>query len=236
VKVLTRSGEHGSIDALRDEAQRACRVRHPNAVRILDFGLLPPRSAFLVMELLEGPTLDVALKRAGQLRVDVAVSHVRGVLGALAMMHKQGLVHRDVKPANVLLHRERDAEVPKLLDFGTARALDDPDDEPEGIVGSIAYVCPERLSGAGYDGKADVYSCGVMLYKLLTGELPMEELRDPDSIAKWHLEATPPAPSQQLPGLSREVDALVLKLMAKKARERPSADEAESLIETVLWG
>jgi serine/threonine protein kinase len=231
VKVLTRTGPHGTIEALRDEAQRACRVRHPNAVRVLDFGLLPPRSAFLVMELLEGPTLEVALKRAGQMTEQAATTIIRDVLGALAAMHKLALVHRDVKPANVLLHRERDLEIAKLLDFGTARAEDDRDDESEGMLGSLAYMSPERLRGDDYDGKADVYSCGITLYKLLTGALPMDvDLKDLDAIARWHVDVPAPPPSAMRDELSAEIDDLVLKLLVKDPAARPDAEGAQRLI------
>ncbi|MBK7857986.1 MAG: protein kinase [Archangiaceae bacterium] len=236
IKVLSRTGPHGSIEALRREAQSACQVRHPNAVRVFDFGLLPPSSAFLVMELLDGITLDATLAQRGPFNPEVALSTVRGVLGALAVMHRQGLVHRDVKPANVLMHRENGGEVPKLVDFGTARSLDEPDGDE--LVGSLAYLSPERLRDEEYDGRADVYACGVMLYKLLTGVLPIPaaDLNDPDAIARWHLKGSVLAPSTLRPRISKAIDNLMVQLLAKTPSARPPADEAESLVDAVVWG
>ncbi|MBL8957632.1 MAG: protein kinase [Myxococcaceae bacterium] len=229
VKVLTRGGERGSIEALRKEAQRACRVRHPNAVRVVDFGLLPPSSAFLVMEMLDGETLDAKVKK-GRLGTDLVLPAVRGVLGALAVLHKQGLVHRDVKPGNVLMHKERGGETPKLIDFGTARSLDEPDEE-EAILGSPAYVSPERIRGDDYDGKSDVYSCGVMLYRLLAGALPIPgDTHDLDNIARWHLTGAAPPLGQP------KIDGVIRRLLAKNPADRPNAEEAESLVEMVVWG
>ena len=235
VKVLTRAGEHGSIDALRSEAQKACQIRHPNAVRVFDFGLLPPSSAFLVMERLEGQTLDQAVKQQGTLGPDVVLPAVRGVLGALAAMHKQGLVHRDVKPANVLLHREQERQVPKLIDFGAARSLDEPE-EDDGLMGSPGYMSPERIRGDHYNGRSDVYACGVMLFRLLAGQLPMPgDTNDLDNVARWHL--TGKVPSLALvPGLPPGIDTLLHRLLAKNQDERPAADVAQSLVEAVLWG
>ncbi len=236
VKVLTRASERGSIDALRKEAQSACQVRHPNAVRVFDFGLLPPSpahragAAFLVMELLDGQTLDAAVKQRGRLGTDLVLPAVRGVLGALAVMHRQGLVHRDVKPANVLMHRERGGEVPKLIDFGTAHALDEPEEE-DAIMGSPAYVSPERIRGDAYDGKADVYACGIMLYRLVVGDLPISgDTHDLDNIARWHLTGSAP------PLGDAKLDGLLKRLLARNPVERPSAEEAESLVETAVWG
>ncbi len=119
LKVLTANSEEGMVDAFRREAQSACRVRHPNAVRVFDFGLIPGGSAFLVMEMLEGPTLDRILADQGPMRLHAAAPIMRAVLSALGAVHKQGLVHRDVKPANVILHTEDEGRE----DAGSLRRL-----------------------------------------------------------------------------------------------------------------
>jgi serine/threonine protein kinase len=236
LKVLTATGSPRAIEIFRSEAQSACRAKHPNAVRVLDFGLLPPESAFLVMELLEGPSLQTVLDLKGRFELEQALTATRAVLSALAMAHKQGLVHRDVKPSNVVLHEEDSRQVPKLIDFGLARGEELWGDAEGGVAGSPAYLAPERIRGLAYDGRADVYACGVMLWKLLTGELPMAELvNDVDALARWHLDATPPKPSTKVPTLSPAVDAFVLKLLTKDPAKRPPADEAGSLAETALW-
>ncbi len=236
LKVLTKIDGPGALDQFRREAQSACRVRHPNAVRVFDFGLLPSGSAFLVMELLEGPTLDTVLKVKGRLELEEALTATRAVLSALGAAHKQGLVHRDVKPANVVLHEDDGRQVPKLVDFGLAADDGDWGNEDGAVAGSPAYVSPERIRGEKYDGRADVYSCGVMLYKLLTGVTPIEgDTRDLDHIAVWHLTIAPLPPSTKNPQLSPAVDKVVLQLLAKNPAERPDAGEAESLLDTLLW-
>jgi len=235
LKILRAAKDASAVAAFRREAQIACRVRHPNAVQVYDFGLLPPDGAFLVMELLEGPTLFEVQKTRPLIGLEDALGHTRAVLSALAAAHKQGLIHRDVKPANVVLHQDQAGRVPKLVDFGLARDEDEWDDD-EGLAGSPAYLSPERIRGEEYDGRADVYSCGIMLYKLLTGSLPIDgDPTDIDKVVKWHLEVSPLKPSTMNPHLSPAVDQVVLKLVAKNPVERPQADEAASLVENLLW-
>jgi CheY-like chemotaxis protein len=231
LKVLHSGASSDSVEAFRREAQNCCRVRHPNAVRVFDFGLLPQGSAFLAMELLEGPTLEYVLAKVGKLPLERAVPIVRSVLGALGAVHKQGLVHRDVKPGNVLLHSEDERQVPRLLDFGIAADVDDPGDRGNVVAGSASYISPERWKGMPYDGRADIYACGVMLFRMLTGALPFDlASEDYEKVALWHVHQAPPAPSSKVGGLPRQVDELMAKLLAKDPAARPNAAEADSLL------
>jgi CheY-like chemotaxis protein len=231
IKVLHAGAGPAAVDAFRREAQNCCRVRHPNAVRVFDFGLLPQGSAFLAMELLEGPTLEYVLAKAGKLPMDRAVPVVRAVLGALGAAHKQGLVHRDVKPGNVLLHSEDERQVPRLLDFGIATDIDDPGDRGNVVAGSAGYISPERWKGQPYDGRADIYACGVMLFRVLTGAMPFEiPSEDFEKVALWHLNEQPPPVSSKVRGLPSSVDELVAKMLAKDPGQRPNAGDADAAL------
>jgi serine/threonine-protein kinase len=182
------------------------------------------------MELLEGPTLEHELKR-GQLPLERTVTVMRAILAALAAAHRQNLVHRDVKPQNVVLHVEDGRELPKLLDFGIAKMLDDAGDSGAVILGSAAYIAPERLRGEPYDGRADVYATGVMLHRMLTGRFPFDiALDDFENLALWHLHKAP-----QPTGAAPAVEKLVRLLLEKDPRKRPDASEAGALVEALVW-
>ncbi len=235
IKVLAKDVAHATIDEFRREAQKACRVRHDNAVRVFDFGHLVTGSAFLVMELLEGPSLEQMIRIAAPLPVERSLSIMRPVLAALAAAHKQGIVHCDVKPANIMLHREDEREVPKLLDFGIAKDLEDVRDQGGILVGSPAYVAPERLRDMPYDGRSDVYACSIILFRMLTGTLPFDEtLKDFEKVAMWHMSGAPPPPSSKNPKISPAVDDVVMQMMCKEPIGRPQARAACALIDAVL--
>jgi serine/threonine protein kinase len=234
IKVLRPGASRKAIESFRREAQNACRIRHENAVRVYDFGFLKDGTAFLVMEILDGPTLEDLLA-IGSLSVERSAGIAKGILRALDAVHRQNLVHRDVKPSNVILHREDLREVPKLLDFGVATDIGVRDSRA--IVGSAAYIAPERILGEQYDGRADVYAFGVLLYRCLTGRYPFPFLPDVDfdKVALWHLHEFAPEPSTLNRALPRAVDALIERLMEKDPRNRPTAAEAETLVEGLLW-
>ena len=240
IKILRAGARADSIAVFRREAQNASRVHHANAVRVYDFGALPDGTAYLVMELLVGPSLEEVLVREGRMPLARAAGIMRPVLAALACAHKQGVVHRDVKPGNIVLHKEDEHEVPKLLDFGIATHIDvaDGGDDARLICGSPDYLAPERLRGAPADGRADVYACGVVLYRMLTGAFPYEGGPGGDAIerlAHAHQKGAPTAPSTRNPALSLTVDEIVLGMMNKDVAKRPNAADAASLIETLAW-
>lgn len=157
------------------EARTAAAVRHPSVVDVLDMGM-HAGSPYLVMELLEGCSLDAVLDQKQPLRLEQVLSWLFPVMGALASLHEAGIVHRDVKPSNIFLSqsgRGRPTVTPKLLDFGLARALSDARLTRSGVVlGTPLYMAPEHAAGAQVGPPADVWSMGVVLFECATGALP----------------------------------------------------------------
>jgi eukaryotic-like serine/threonine-protein kinase len=237
VKVL-RTGALGTGDALdrfRREGMAACRVSHPHAVAVLDFAVAGG-VAYLVMELLEGHSLDAELAPGTPLGVQHTVSITVPVCEALAEAHRAGIVHRDVKPANIFLHRAGNRTVPKVLDFGIARVLgeDAPRRHPtlEGwIVGTPAYMAPERFESGACDGKADVYGVGVTLFQMLAGRLPFEAVDgEPLALARKHLIELPPPLRSLNPDVPLSLEETVMRALAKRPPKRPSAVELAALL------
>jgi DNA-binding response OmpR family regulator len=230
VKVLTASAV-GSPEALarfRQEGVTACRVRHPNAVLVLDFGVVSG-TAYLVMELLSGYALEDELRGGRALPVTRSVRIVSAVAQALAEAHRAGIVHRDIKPANVFLHQAGGHEVPKLLDFGIAQLAGENSVRDrvtvEGwIVGTPVYMAPERFSNQPVTGQADVYSLGVTLYQMLAGELPFPpDNADPMAVALQHKKAPPPPLRSRNAAVSEDLEAVIFSALHKKPEQRPSA-------------
>jgi len=185
--------------------------------------------AFLVMEYLEGHGLDAELREQRLLTPRRAAEVVLPVCEVLAAAHAQGMVHRDIKPANVFLQRTAEGERVKVLDFGLAKpmgaaALERNLTLAGSILGSPAYMAPERLRNQPYDGRADVYSVGVMLYEMLTGRLPFVSADgDPLAVVTMHLTESPRPPRALRPDLPELVEALVLQALTKDQAERPQA-------------
>ncbi|MEH0826226.1 MULTISPECIES: serine/threonine-protein kinase [unclassified Micromonospora] len=174
VKLMSpgQQGEQTSVERIRAEARNAARLVHPNVASVHDFGTstaLPGREApYIVMELAEGETLATHL-RAGPLDWRIAVRVCAEVAAALAAAHAHGIVHRDVKPANVMLTPSG----VKVLDFGIATPAGEPDENPDGmVVGTPAYLAPEQFDRQPATPAADMYALGVLLYYCLTGRLP----------------------------------------------------------------
>jgi DNA-binding response OmpR family regulator len=239
VKVL-RTGAPGTADALhrfRREGIAACRVSHPHAVAVLDFAVAGG-VAYLVMELLEGHSLDVELGPRQPLGVRRSLAISVPVCEALAEAHRAGIVHRDVKPANIFLHRAGERTVPKVLDFGIARVLGEAAQRHHltldgWIVGTPAYMAPERFESGACDGKADVYGLGVTLFQMLTGRLPFEAVDgEPVALARKHLGELPPALRALNPDVPLSVEEAVMRALAKRPPKRPSAAELATLLAT----
>jgi serine/threonine protein kinase len=226
VKVL-KAGSASSPEAaerFRREGVAACRVRHPNAVTVMDFGVTAGGAPFLVMELLDGRSLDAEIARSAPIPAARCAEIVIPLCGVLSEAHQVGILHRDVKPANIFLHRSRVGETVKVLDFGIAKLLDAGQSLTieGGIVGTPAYMAPERFRGATLDGKADVYSVGVLLYQMLSGRLPFEGGADADllAVAMMHLNEEPPRLKGGVPAVVEEV---VRAALAKDPAQRPGA-------------
>jgi DNA-binding response OmpR family regulator len=225
-----------AMEDFRREGVRACRIQHPNAVRVYDFGALPSGVPYLVMELLRGRSLEDELRATGRLSLRRAVEVILPVVDCLATAHDESLVHRDVKPANIFLHASSGGEVVKLLDFGVAKLLDQGAAATrDTIAGSPAYMAPERLRGRRYDGRSDIYAVGITLYELLTGEVPFRS-DNPDvmAVALMQLRDTAVPPSQLVPGLPEAVDACLARFLEKDPEKRPGARQVIEQLHDLL--
>jgi serine/threonine protein kinase/DNA-binding response OmpR family regulator len=229
------SGNHSAegFERFRLEGISACRVNHPNAVQVLDSGISSNGIAYLVMELLEGRTLRHELQSGVVFTPERAGRVMVPVCGALAAAHAANIIHRDIKPDNIFLHRGRDGETVKVVDFGIAKLLEERPDMgsisltgDNQTIGTPVYMSPERLLGEFYDGRADVYSIGVMLYESLSGHLPFPiESANPNVLGMICLTKAPIPLRTYAPGLSEELETLVMRAMAKDPASRPTAAE-----------
>lgn len=207
------------------EARAAARLNHPGIVQIYDFGQVGSHW-YLAMELVEGRSLAHFLKTWGRFSELNAVVLARQTLTALGVAHAAGIVHRDIKPDNVILAKKG---VVKLVDLGLAKKIDDPGASSTGFAaGTPYYISPEQIEGrSDVDGRADLYSLGATLFQLVTGQVPFP---GPSSavIMSRHLNERPPDPRELTPELSEGFCVAVLRLMARERERRPqSAEEAE---------
>ena len=229
VKVLLTAAR-SSPDALarfQREGIAACRVKHPNAVAVTDFGVTGGGAAFLVMELLEGHSLHDEMKQVGRFAAPRCAEILTPLCAALAEAHAAGIVHRDIKPANVFLQRSPRGETVKVLDFGIAKMVDEDARAGNltvdgGILGTPAYMAPERFRGGPIDGAADVYSVGVMLYQMLAGRLPFPADSELMAIVMMHLHREPPPLRELDPEIPPEIERIVMSALRKDPRERPA--------------
>ena len=206
------------------EARSVARLSHQNVVAVFDRGSDGP-FLYLAMEYVPGRTLKELLRDSGRFPPATALEIMAGVLGGLAAAHASGIVHRDVKPENVLV--AADGRV-KVADFGLARAQSAAGHTRAGLlIGTVAYVPPEQVTGGTTGPRGDVYSAGVMLFELLTGRQPFTG-DTPLSIAYQHVNSGVPAPSAMAPGIPAEVDQLVLAATGRDPARRP-ADAGEFL-------
>ncbi|HEY3478192.1 MAG TPA: protein kinase, partial [Streptomyces sp.] len=243
VKTLhTNLGNEQSFrERFRREAQSVAKLNHTNIVSVFDSGedmidgqLVP----YIVMEYVEGQPLgdvlasDVA--QHGAMPADKALKITGDVLAALAVSHEMGLVHRDIKPGNVMITKRG---VVKVMDFGIARAMQSgvtSMTQTGMVVGTPQYLSPEQALGRGVDERSDLYSVGCMLFELLTGRLPFDA-DSPLAMAYQHVQEIPPAPSQFNRALSPAVDALVARALRKNPAERfPTADTMHDETDRVL--
>src|SRR3954447_21807863 len=218
-------------ERFRREAQSAAGLAHPNIVGIFDRSEWEG-TPYIAMELVDGRTLKEMVTERGPLPPAVAVNFVEQMLRALGYAHRRGIVHRDVKPQNVIIDREGTA---KVADFGIARAANSSDMTQTGtMVGTVQYFSPEQAQGLPVDPRSDLYSAGVVLYELLTGQLPFEG-EAPVSIALKHVNERPVPPGQLRPGLPPALEAVVLRSMEKDpARRYQSADEFIAALEAAM--
>jgi serine/threonine-protein kinase len=220
VKVMSAalSMDPAFADRFAREARVAARLSHLNAVAVYDQGS-DEGHVFLVMELVEGRTLRDLLRERGALPPELAVSIMEPVLGALAAAHRAGLVHRDVKPENILL---ADDGAVKVADFGLARAIESDDSSTRTglMMGTVAYCPPEQISRGSADARSDVYSAGVVLFELLTGSAPYRG-DSAMAVAYQHVNSDVPPPSSRRPGIAPQLDEIVLRATCREPAGRP---------------
>src|SRR5437667_4570047 len=208
------------VERFRREAKNAAGLSHPNIVSIYDRGE-SDGAYYIAMEYLEGKTLKELLVARGPTPVRVAIDYTRQILSALDFAHRGGVVHRDIKPHNVIV--APDGRL-KVTDFGIARSGSSQMTEAGSIIGTAQYLSPEQAQGAPVDQRSDLYSVGVVLYEMLTGSVPFTG-DTPLEIAMKHLSEVPVPPSEVRPELPEDLDLIVLRALAKDSEDRYQTGE-----------
>ncbi len=223
----------------RREAQNAASLNHPTIVQVYDTGEAETSTGplpYIVMEYVEGETLRDVLRRDGQIAPRTAMTWMADVCAALDFSHKNGIVHRDMKPANVMLSKAGEI---KVMDFGIARAMSDPSasmTQTAAVIGTAQYLSPEQARGEAVDARSDVYAAGCVLFELLTGEPPFTG-DSPVSVAYQHVREDPRTPSSVLSTVPPKLDSIVLKAISKNPANRyQSAGEMRQDLIRVLAG
>jgi len=210
---LTR--DPGFLARFQREAQVVASLSHPNIVPVYDVGE-EQGTNYIVMEYVRGRTLKEVLDAGGALAPERATSIMRSVLDALGYAHSQGLIHRDVKPQNILITADG---TPRLADFGIAHLVDGSTTRTAAILGSAHYLSPEQSRGDDPSTRSDIYACGVVLYEMLTGTLPFD---GPNAlaVANQHLQAAPPALQPRAPLVGPSLEYAVMRALAKNPEDR----------------
>jgi serine/threonine-protein kinase len=234
IKILDdrHAADEQFVERFRREAKNAAGLSQPNIVSIYDRGEAEG-TYYIAMEYLDGRSLKELIVTRGPAPVSIAIDYARQILAALRFAHRNGIVHRDIKPHNVLV--DSDARV-KVTDFGIARAGASQMTEAGSIIGTAQYLSPEQARGTQVDQTSDLYSLGIVLYELLTGTVPFTG-DTPVEIAMKHLSATPEPPSAKRPDVPHSLDMVVLRALAKDPADRyQSAEEMDADLERVARG
>ena len=238
VKVLfpALATDQGFVERFRREAQAAANLQHPNIVSVFDWGEANG-TYFIVMEYVEGHTLAEMLRDEGRLHPDRAAEITADIAAALGFAHRNRVVHRDVKPGNVLITRDGGV---KVADFGIARALSDSTDQnltkTGSVMGTATYFSPEQARGAAVDPRSDIYSLGCVLYEMTTGHPPFTG-DSAVAIAYKHVQENPLPPRRYDPALPETLEAITLKCLAKNPANRyPGAQDLRADLRRFLDG
>jgi len=223
-----------TVARFQREAKAASRLNHPNAIDVLDFGQTDDGALFIAMEFVDGRDLHQILTEDWPLAEPRVIRIVTQVLSALADAHSAGVIHRDLKPENVMVMARRggESDVVKVLDFGIAKIIDGSSEEGPSLTrtgfvcGTPEYMSPEQARGAPLDARSDLYSVGILLYQMVTRQLPFTS-DTALGYATKHLSEDPKPPNSLRPGCcSRELEALILWALRKEPADRPQTAEA----------
>jgi serine/threonine-protein kinase len=208
------------VERFRREAQSAAGLNHPNIVSIFDRGRAEG-TYYIAMEYLDGRTLKELLVRNGPTPIPIAIDYARQILGALSFAHRNGIIHRDIKPHNIVVGGDGRL---KVTDFGIARSGASQMTEAGSIVGTAQYLSPEQARGAPVDPRSDLYSLGIVLYEMLTGNVPFTG-DTPVEIAMKHLSQIPEPPSKLRSEVPHDLDAVVMRALSKEPDQRYGSTE-----------
>jgi eukaryotic-like serine/threonine-protein kinase len=234
IKILNdrHAADDQFIERFRREAKNAAGLSHPNIVSIYDRGEAEG-TYYIAMEFLDGRSLKELIVGRGPAPIKTSIEYTRQILAAVGFAHKHGIVHRDIKPHNVLVGPEGRL---KVTDFGIARSGASQMTEVGSIIGTAQYLSPEQARGAPVDQTSDLYSVGIVLYELLTGQVPFTG-DTPLEIAMKHLSEPPKPPSELRPDVPHDLDLVVLRALAKDPSDRyASAEEMDADLGRVLNG
>ena len=234
IKILNdrHAADDSFIERFRREAKNAAGLSHPNIVSIYDRGEAEG-TYYIAMEYLDGRSLKELIVGRGPAPIKISIDYARQILAAVGFAHKHGIVHRDIKPHNVLVGPEGRL---KVTDFGIARSGASQMTEVGSIIGTAQYLSPEQARGAPVDQTSDLYSVGVVLYEMLTGQVPFTG-DTPLEIAMKHLSEVPKPPSELRPEVPHDLDSVVLRALAKDPSERyQSAEEMDADLARVAEG
>jgi serine/threonine-protein kinase len=240
IKILNdrHAGDEQFVERFRREAKNAAGLSHPNIVSIYDRGEATEGTYYIAMEYLDGRSLKELIVSRGPAPIPIAIDYTRQILAALRFAHRNGVIHRDIKPHNILVDSEGRV---KVTDFGIARAEQagasaQQMTEAGSIIGTAQYLSPEQARGTRVDATSDLYSLGIVLYELLTGTVPFSG-ETPVEIAMKHLSAIPDPPSERRHDVPHALDMVVLRALAKDPRDRyQSAEEMDADLERVARG
>jgi serine/threonine-protein kinase len=242
VKILHREfmKDPSIAERFRREAHAAARLKHPNAVGIYDFGVTSDGSTFLVMELLEGQSLRQVIKKQGALDLTTAAEIIRQVCAALEEAHRRNIVHRDIKPDNIILNTTPSGHHVKVLDFGIAKLRDISTGtltQTGTTMGTPQYMSPEQCLGQEVDSRSDIYSLGIVLYEMLCGATPFNATT-PMGMAVQQVNNAPPSLCARSPRTTPAVEAAVLHMLQKQpeARTQTATLAAQELLAAVRQG
>lgn len=230
LKVLSLDlvSEPDSLERFRREAETAAHVKHINLVPVTDFGLTSDGVAYLVMEFIEGSSLRKILDRERTLQPDRIVRMMKSICSGIHAAHRRGIIHRDLKPDNVMIEVVDDEEMPRVLDFGIAKLMDAVQvtsgfrTETGSVMGTPHYMSPEQCEGKPLDARSDIYSLGILVYEMLTGNVPFPG-KVSTTVMMQQVTKRPPSLRSQRPDISAAAEACVMRAMDKDRNGRQTS-------------